>query len=198
MLGRWVFAALLWPSFACGQGTRVTCTAASVPSHVAGLDRAFEAAGQRYRIDPDLGRAVSQVESAFDARAVSPKGAQGLMQLMPGTSEAMQVSDPFNAHQSIYGGMAYLRQIANTPRFARDPYLVLVAYNAGPNRTTFPATSYLYADAVIALYWRLKAEGHPTPIGVLRMPRCGQHGAVQPIGLHLDRDGKLAPSRHYR
>ena len=201
MLARLALAAMLWPSLACAQ-TVATC-AAPLATHVATirLDGAFNGAGRRFRLDPDLGRAITLVESGFDAQAVSPKGALGLMQLMPGTAEAMRVSDPFNAHQSIYGGMAYLRQIADTPRFARDPRLALVAYNAGPNRATFPAESYKYADTVIAVYWRLKAEHRgllaPSPIGVLRVPRCGQHGAVQTIGVRFGADGKVAPTRHY-
>lgn len=196
MLARFALVAMLWPSVAFGQ----SCAASITSFHWAatGLDGAFEGAGQRFRVDPDLGRAMSFVESNINATAVSPKGAQGLMQLMPGTSEALQVSDPFNAHQSIYGGMAYLRQLANDPRFRSHPYMVLVAYNAGPNHTVFPQSSYQYADHVIAIYWRLKAERGllaPTPLGFLRVPRCGQHapGVTHVILVH----GKLLPTRHY-
>ena len=88
--------AVLWPGIALAQ----TCTSVFAPSvHWAatGLDAAFEAAGQRFRIDPDLGRAIAWVESSGNATAVSPRGAQGLMQLMPGTSDEMRVIDPFNS-----------------------------------------------------------------------------------------------------
>lgn len=196
MFARFVLAAVLWPSIAFGQ----TCAAPITSFHWAAtaLDGAFEGAGQRFRVDPDLGRAMSFVESNTNPNAVSPKGAQGVMQLMPGTSEALQVNDPFNPHQSIYGGMAYLRQLANNPRFRGHPYMVLVAYNAGPNHTVFPTTSYQYADRVIAIYWRLKAERGilaPSPIGFLRVPRCGQH-APGVTRIILDH-GKLVPTRHY-
>ena len=196
MLARLVLAALLWPSLAYGQ----TCATSTPSFHWAasGLDGAFEGAGQRFRVDPDLGRAMSLVESNATASAVSPKGAQGLMQLMPGTSAALQVRDPFNAHQSIYGGMAYLRMLANDHRFVGRPYMVLVAYNAGPNHTVFPPSSYQYADRVVAAYWRLKAEHGvlaPSPLGFLRVPRCGQHAPGTP---HIVLShGKLVPTRHY-
>jgi soluble lytic murein transglycosylase-like protein len=194
MFTRIVMMAMLWPSIAIGQ----TCGSSAPAFHwvTTGLDPAFEAAGQRYRIDPDLGRAMAWVESRVTATAISPKGAQGIMQLMPGTSDAMRVSDPFNSHQSIYGGMAYLHQIITIPRFVGDLYMALVAYNAGPNRGAFPAVSYQYADTVIAVYWRLKLERRGgSPIGYLRVPRCGRHSghAVRMILI----DGKLAPSRHY-
>ena len=200
MFWRFVMMAVLWPGIALGQ----TCAPSFVPSlHRAapGLDAAFEAAGERYRIDPDLGRAIAWVESSFNAKAVSPKGAQGLMQLMPGTSDEMRVIDPFNSHQSIFGGVEYVRRIANMPRFAGDPYMALVAYNAGPNRVTFPAVSYDYADTVLAVYWRLKTERRtgliaPTPIGYLRPSRCGRaaRSTLPRIVLY---GGKLLPSRHY-
>jgi soluble lytic murein transglycosylase-like protein len=195
-----VLMAALWPGIALGQ----TCTSLFAPSlhwRASGLDAAFEAAGQRFRIDPDLGRAIAWVESSGNATAVSPKGAQGLMQLMPGTSDEMRVINPFNSYQSIYGGMEYLRRIANLPRFAGDLYMALVAYNAGPNRVTFPAVSYYYADTVKAVYWRFKEKrGNgliaPTPIGYLRMLQCGR--AAQSTGMRIILSGgKLAPSRHY-
>jgi hypothetical protein len=195
-----VLMAVLWPSIALGQ----TCTSLFAPTlHWAatGLDAAFETAGQRFRIDPDLGRAIALVESSGNATALSPKGAQGLMQLMPGTSDEMRVVDPFNSYQSIYGGMEYLRRIANLPRFAGNLYLALVAYNAGPNRVTFPAISYYYADTVQAVYWRFKDKRRnglmpPTPIGYLRMPQCGR--AVLSTGMRIILSGgKLAPTRHY-
>ncbi len=123
------------------------------------------------------------------------------MQLMPGTSDEMRVIDPFNSYQSIYGGMEYLRRIVNSPRFAGDLYMALVAYNAGPNRVTFPAVSYYYADTVQAVYWQFKYKRRsgstaPTPIGYLRMPQCGRSAQSIRIRIILS-GGKLAPSRHY-
>jgi soluble lytic murein transglycosylase-like protein len=83
-----------------------------------------------HNIRPDLVRAVVQVESAFNPYAVSPKGAQGLMQLMPATARALGVSNPFNPLDNIRGGVRYLRQLLD--RYDNDEVLALAAYNAGP------------------------------------------------------------------
>jgi len=81
-------------------------------------------------IRPDLVRAVIQVESAFNPRAVSPKGAMGLMQLMPATAKQFGVIDPFNPAENIRAGVSYLRQLMD--RYDHDEQLALAAYNAGP------------------------------------------------------------------
>ncbi|MEE4239871.1 MAG: transglycosylase SLT domain-containing protein [Desulfopila sp.] len=93
-------------------------------------DRIIRYYGVRYDIDPHLIRAVIRTESAFDARAVSKKGAQGLMQLMPETAKELRVGDPFDPEANINGGTRYLRYLLNT--FKQDLRLALAAYNAGP------------------------------------------------------------------
>ncbi len=81
-------------------------------------------------VRPDLVRAVVQVESGYNPRAVSSKGALGLMQLMPETAAELGVSSPLDPDQNIRGGTAYLRQLLD--RFSGNEELALAAYNAGP------------------------------------------------------------------
>jgi hypothetical protein len=83
-----------------------------------------------YGVDPALVRAVMRHESGFNSQAVSPKGAQGLMQLMPGTAALMGVSNPFDPEQNIAGGVGYLRFCLD--QFQHNVPLAVAAYNAGP------------------------------------------------------------------
>ena len=80
-------------------------------------------------LSPSLLHAVIAVESAFDERAVSPKGAKGLMQLMPATAHALGVTDPFDPGQNIAAGAAHLKSLLG--RFDNNLELALAAYNAG-------------------------------------------------------------------
>lgn len=88
-----------------------------------------EAAGA-YHLDPALIKAVMRTESAFDPLAVSPAGAQGLMQLMPALAREMGVADVFDPRQNIMGGAKYLRQLLDAT--GGSVPLALASYNAGP------------------------------------------------------------------
>ena len=83
----------------------------------------------RYQIDPALIKAIIMAESGYNTRAISERGAKGLMQLMPRTAQSLGVEDIFNPHQNITGGVQYFKQMVN--RFNGDVKLALAAYNAG-------------------------------------------------------------------
>jgi soluble lytic murein transglycosylase-like protein len=96
------------------------------------LDEVINEASGRYRLDPDLVNSVIKAESGFNVRAVSPKGAQGLMQLMPGTASLLGVPNAFDPQANVDGGARYLRELLE--RYNFDLVKALAAYNAGTKR----------------------------------------------------------------
>ena len=96
------------------------------------LSEVINSASNRYRLDPDLVNSVIRAESGFNVRAVSRKGARGLMQLMPQTSSQLGVGNAFDAQANVEGGARYLRELLE--RYNFDLVKALAAYNAGPRR----------------------------------------------------------------
>ncbi len=95
-----------------------------------GLGTLIDHYADRFHLDSALVKAVIKVESDFNPKVISRKGAQGLMQLMPDTAREIGVSDPFDPGQNIYGGTYYVRQMLDT--FNSNLDHALAAYNAGP------------------------------------------------------------------
>jgi hypothetical protein len=96
------------------------------------LNEVVNIASAAYHLDPDLVNSVIHAESGFNAHAVSPKGARGLMQLMPSTANQLGVNDAFNPEANVTGGSRYLRELLE--RYNFDLVKALAAYNAGPGR----------------------------------------------------------------
>ena len=129
------------------------------------FERIIRAAADRYRVDADLIHCVIAIESNFDPKAVSPKNARGLMQLMPQTAAQFGVKDAFNPEQNVDAGTRYLRQLID--RY-NNLTLALAAYNAGPERVDQHGRRvppYLetmkYVQRITKSYAKIKAETAP-------------------------------------
>jgi soluble lytic murein transglycosylase-like protein len=94
-------------------------------------DAIIEKYANHYSLDPSLIRSIIATESGFNPKAVSPKGARGLMQLMPATAERLGVSNSFDPEQNIHGGVKHFRSLMDN--FNNNLTLSLAAYNAGEN-----------------------------------------------------------------
>jgi soluble lytic murein transglycosylase-like protein len=109
--------------------TTTAATAEGPTASAPRFDHIVVAHAQRHSLRPELVRAVIQVESGYNPMATSPKGAMGLMQLMPATARELGVRNPYDPEENIRGGTAYLRQLLD--RYDGNEELALAAYNAG-------------------------------------------------------------------
>jgi hypothetical protein len=152
----------LLASWSPAKGVRKTARRTPALTY-AQLEKLIKEYARRHGLDENLVWAVVRRESGFNAGAVSPKGAMGLMQLMPATAAHMGVADPFNAGENIAGGVKYLKLCLN--RFDQDLPLALAAYNAGPGNVAkyrgcppFPETKN-YVAAVLRDYTGKNPQG---------------------------------------
>ncbi|MBK1852317.1 MULTISPECIES: lytic transglycosylase domain-containing protein [unclassified Marinobacter] len=114
--------------YACDPDSQVNWR--TTPLFTGRYDTEIKTAAQEYGVDPALVRAVIHAESAFNEKALSPVGAQGLMQLMPGTALEVGVQNAMVAADNIRGGVTYLAKMLE--RFKGNTRLATAAYNAGP------------------------------------------------------------------
>lgn len=112
--------------------TPVAKVAVAGPASRPSLKDVIQGASDKQLLDPDLVSSVIRAESGFNPHAVSPKGARGLMQLMPDTASTLGVTDSFDPKSNVEGGTQYLRWLLD--RYNYDLAKALAAYNAGPHR----------------------------------------------------------------
>lgn len=136
------------------------------------LERLADEAAARHQVDAGLVRAIIQAESSWDPDAVSWKGAQGLMQLMPARAEALGVEDPFDAEQNIEGGVRHLKALLE--QYEGDVEKALAAYNAGSGAVERAGgvpnyrETIAYVRKITEAYARAGSGGRELPVRILR------------------------------
>lgn len=155
----------------------------------------IDASAREHGVDPDLVRAIIRAESNFDRRAVSRKGAQGLMQLMPDTAFRYAVRDPFDPADNIRGGVQYLRFLHDT--FPGRLSLVVAAYNAGENAVLrhggippYRETKE-YVARVLRSYQGGDRAAAPSPAPRKGEARSGQPAVAAPVYRRETSDGSV-------
>jgi soluble lytic murein transglycosylase-like protein len=133
------------------------------------LQPLFNSAADAYQLHPDLVRAVAEQESRYNPKAISPKGAMGVMQLMPAVSRQYGVRNAFDPVENVNAGARYLRAMLD--QFEGDTELALGAYNAGPNRVRANGNKIpqntetkAYVPGVMQLFAMLKQKKTGLPV----------------------------------
>jgi soluble lytic murein transglycosylase-like protein len=165
------FAAAVQQAMAQGDGAADPATApASAPNAPAmvppaQIDRLVSTSAAQWGVDPALVKAIIANESGFNANATSGVGAQGLMQLMPGTAAGLGVADAYDPAQNVSGGTRYIRGLLD--RFKGDLPKAIAAYNAGPGAVEkyggippYPETQN-YVQNVLASYDKYRSQPSP-------------------------------------
>jgi soluble lytic murein transglycosylase-like protein len=149
------------------------------------LDRLVQKTAEKHRVDPRLVRAVIATESNWNATALSRKGAQGLMQLIPTTAQQLGVADAFDPAQNVDGGVRYLSMMLN--RYYGDVPKALAAYNAGPGAVDRSGgvpriqETRNYVQKVTSAYWG----------GTGLQPRAIATATAIPIYRAVEADGRV-------
>jgi len=163
-------------------------------SAAAPIDEIVREVALKHQVDPLLVHSVIHVESRFNPYAISPKGAEGIMQLLPSTARRFGVANTFNPRDNIEGGVRYLRYLQDL--FRNDDRLVLAAYNAGegavsrynwipPYRETL---DYVVRVGEKLGQLRKKAKGEAARAQPPAAPPVGQY---RPLEQYVDSEGRL-------
>ena len=161
----------------------------------------IDEASSEFGVDPDLVRAVIKQESGWKPKAVSPVGAQGLMQLMPKTAKGLGVTDSFDIRQNIRGGTKLLGQLLR--QYNGDVEKALAAYNAGSaranqGRSKWPKETKQYVPAVLSHYKNIKqgrGKGQTTPAPAPAGAQPSAPAPAQPKGPAMLNGVQLGPTR---
>jgi soluble lytic murein transglycosylase-like protein len=157
------------------------------------LNDMVNAMGNQHRIDPDLIASVIRAESNFNPHARSPKGAQGLMQLMPQTAQKLGVANAYDSQANIDGGTRYLKQLLELYNY--DLVKALAAYNAGPQRVTkyrgVPPyrETQLYIRKIILDYNRKKLAEQKAAAAAAKAAKQKQANAAKQASLGTPGEG---------
>ncbi len=170
---------------------------ASVPASDSNVKSYVEEAALKYDVNPALIDSVIQVESNYNSNAISPKGAEGLMQLMPATARRFGVQNTFDPRENIHGGVKYLKFLQET---FKDDRLAIAAYNAGEgavakynNVPPYPETMN-YVEKVGKRYGKAKkvAQAKAKPVVIAQVkPETPVEPKYAPVRQYVDSVGRI-------